>query len=149
MSVSYDIFISAFLSKIKEYDFIETDSAQLTEETNGFLKSALADFKVCRYDFLSGTDDVIREFDVDIRDAMELGRIVDIVSDGMVLRWMKPYVFNQDNFENSLNTRSFSEHSPAELARQLSNIYNTAQKAYTNKKRDYSYDYGDLTDLHL
>lgn len=79
----------------------------------------------------------------------DLDEIVDIVSEGMLAQWLKPYTYKQDNLENVLNTKDFTTYSPSELLMRISNAYAAAQKDFTNMMREYSYNHGDLTDLHL
>lgn len=148
MSISYDVFAGAFLSKITEYNFIQLDGFTRNSIVDGYMKRSLAAFdKVCKYD-LSSYDDIIRELDTDIP-SNELDEIIDIVSEGMLIHWMKPYVYRQENLENVLNTRDFTTYSPAELLLRISNAYAKVQKDYTNMIREYSYSHGDLSDLHL
>ena len=87
-------------------------------------------------------------FSVDIP-ADELDEIVDIVSEGMLEQWMKPYVYRQENLENILNSRDFTTYSPAELLLRVGNAHTKVQRDYTNMIREYSYNHGDLSDLHL
>lgn len=66
-----------------------------------------------------------------------------------LVQWMKPYTYHQESLENVLNTKDFSTYSPAELLLRISNAYTAARKEFTNMMREYSYNHGDLTDLHL
>ena len=148
MSVSYDVFAGAFLSKVTEYTFIQLQDENRTAIVDGFLRRAITKFaKVCKYD-MSIYDDDNRVFNVDIPQD-DLEEIVDIVSEGMLEQWMKPYVYRQENLENILNSRDFTTYSPAELLLRISNAYAKVQKDYTNMIREYSYNHGDLSDLHL
>lgn len=148
MSISYDLFAGAFLSKITEFDFVQMDEYSRNQMIDQYMKAACAHFnKVCKYD-LSSSDDIIREFVVDIPEN-EIDEIVDIVSEGMLVQWMKPYVYRQENLEAVLNTRDFTTYSPAELLLRISGAYSKVQKDYTQMIREYSYNHGDLTDLHL
>lgn len=149
MSVPYDSFIGAFLSKIMEFEFIGLPEEDRTAITDGYMKRAIGAFKKnCRYDLVSTGDDESREFDVDIPDN-EIDEIVDIISEGMIVQWLKPYVYRQELLENALNTRDFSTYSPAELLTRIGNAYSKAQKDYTQAIREYSYNKGSLTELHL
>ena len=113
------------------------------------MKKAISQFKpVCQYDFSSTADDVVRTFDVEVK-TEDLDELADIVSEGMLVQWMKPYVYAGENLENMLNTRDFTEYSPATLLYRIKEAYNQAKKDYTNMIREYSYNHGDLTDLHL
>lgn len=149
MSVPYDIFVGAFLEKITEYELGFLTPYDRDETVYGYMKRSISGFKKnCKYNLTSTRIDEIREFDVDIpSDALD--EIVDIVSEGMVVQWLKPYVYKQELLENAINTRDFSTYSPAELLLRVGNAYQKAQKDYTQMIREYSYNNGDLSDLHL
>ena len=149
MSVPYDKFTDAFLSKVTEYDFIRMDDYNRNTMIDGYMKRAIAAFrKICKYDLSTTADDAVREFNVGIADE-DLDEILDIVSEGMLVQWMKPYAYRQESLENVLNTRDFTTYSPAELLLRIRGAYDSAQKDFTNMMREYSYNHGDLTDLHL
>lgn len=148
MGVSYDVFTGHFLDKVKEYDFIRLDDHDRTKLIDGYMKRACAQFShVCRYDLVTG-DDLIREFETDIEEA-DLDEIADIVSEGMLVQWMKPYMYKQENYENMLNTTDYSGYSPAELLYRITSAYKTCKRDFANMIKDYSYNHGDLSDLHL
>lgn len=147
--IPYDLFTDAFLSKITEYEFSEMTDFERNKAVDGYMKRAIAAFKqICKYDLTTTADDNVREFNVEI-DEEDLDEIVDIVSEGMLVQWMKPYVYHQDSLENVLNTKDFSTYSPAELLLRIGNAHTAAKKAFTSMMREYSYAHGDLTDLHL
>lgn len=148
MSVSYDVFTGAFLEKVTEYDFPMRDYER-NEIVDGFMRRAIAQFKhICKYDFSTTRDDIIREFDVDVEDD-DLDEIADIISEGMLVQWMKPYTYKQELLESMLNTRDFSGYSPAEILFRVKDTYKDVQRNFTSMMREYSYNHGDLTDLHL
>ncbi|MCQ2770659.1 MAG: hypothetical protein MJ236_02535 [Clostridia bacterium] len=148
MGISYDTIEGAFLSKITEYEFIQLATDELGELVDGYMKRAASAFKkICKYD-LSLFDDEYRCFTDEFEDE-DIDEIVEIISEGMLVQWMKPYVYQQDNLQNVLNTRDFSVYSPAELLMRIGNAYQKAQKDYTQMVREYSYNHGDLTTLHL
>lgn len=149
MNLSYDVFGEAFLSKIAEYDFLEMDDGHRADLFDSYLMRAVSSFKnICKYDLLSTADNEARVFTVDIDDK-DVDEIVDILSEGMVVQWMKPFVYHQENLQNVLNTRDFTTYSPAELLMRIGNAYAKAQKDYTQMVREYSYNHGDLSTLHL
>lgn len=151
MSVSYDVFTGAFLSKITEYDLLELDDDEKEEVVDGYMKRALSlsTFKkVCDIDFVGSANDSSRTFSVDVDDEL-LDEIVDIISEGMISQWLKPYVYKQENLENVLNTRDYSLYSPAELLLRIGNAYQKSQKDYIQLIREYSFNHGDLTVLHI
>lgn len=149
MGVPYDVFAGAFLAKISEYSFLSLAEEDRTEIVDGFMKRALSAFrKNCKYDLFTTGNDIKRIFDIDIPEA-DLTELADIISEGMVVQWLKPYVNKQEILENVLNTRDFSTYSPAELLLRVGNAYSKAQKDYRDMIREYSYNHGDLSDLHL
>lgn len=149
MGVSYDVFTGAFLSKISEYEFIQLEEDHRTELIDGYMKRAIAAFrKNCLYDLFTTGDDEDREFDVEINDD-DMDELVDIISEGMLIQWMKPYLYRQEMLENLMNTRDFVTYSPAELLMRVGNAYAKVQRDYTQMIREYSYNHGDLTTLHI
>lgn len=149
MSVSYDIFTGAFLSKVTEYGFAQPDESESCQVIDGYMKRAIVAFKkICKYDLYSTGDDVNRVFNVDVAED-DIDELADIVSEGMLVQWMKPYLYKQENLENVLNTKDFSTYSPSELLMRIGSAYAKVQRDYANMIKDYSYNHGDLTDLHL
>lgn len=149
MSVPYDLFTGAFLAKITEYEFANMADHERCAQVDGYMKRAISAFKkICKYDLTTTADDNIREFDVEIEQE-DLDEVVDIVSEGMLVQWMKPYTYQQESLENALSTKDFSTYSPAELLLRIGNAYAAARKEFTSMMREYSYNHGDLTDLHL
>lgn len=149
MHVSYDRFTEAFLTKITEFELYQLEPDQRVEVVDGFMKRAISNFKhVCRCDLSTTGDDNARAFDVTV-DEDHLEEIVDIVSEGMVVQWLKQYLNRQELLENVLNTRDFTTYSPAELLMRVGNAYKSAQGDYTQMIREYSFNHGDLTKLHL
>lgn len=149
MSVSYDLFTGAFLAKISEFEFLQLPTAYRTDLVDGYMKRAIAEFKhICIYDLMNAMNDETREFAINIEDD-DIDEIVNIVSEGMVVQWLKPYIYRQELLENSLNTKDFTTYSPAELLMRVGNAYKDSQKDYLQMTREYSYNHGDLTDLHI
>lgn len=149
MSLSYDVFTGAFLAKVNEYEFMQLEMYDRQQIVDGYLKMAVSEFrKNCKYDLLSTADDVSRVFNVEI-DKIDLDELVDIISEGMLMQWMKPFVYRQENLENVLNTADFSDYSPAELLLRIGNAYEGVKKDYVQMIREYSYNHGDLTELHI
>lgn len=149
MSLSYDVFTGAFLAKVNEYDFMQLEMYDRQNIVDGYLRMAVSEFrKNCKYDLFSTRDDVERVFNVDITDE-DLDELVDIISEGMLMQWMKPFVYKQENLENVLNTVDFSTYSPAELLLRVGNAYDGVKKDYIQMIREYSYNHGDLTELHI
>lgn len=148
MSISYDAIMSAFLAKITEFEFIHLPEEDRTAILDGYMNRTVTAFKkVCKYD-LSKRNEDLREFTDDFADE-DIDEILEIISEGMLVQWLKPYVYKQELLENALNTQDFTTYSPAELLLRVGNAYEKAQKDYTQMIREYSYNHGDLSELHL
>lgn len=144
----YDVFTKHFLDKVEEYKFIQLPTENRTEIVDGYMKRACAQFKkICKYDIATGDDDN-RVFPIEI-DASDIDEIADIISEGMLVQWMKPYMYKQENLENMLNTTDYNGYSPAELLYRITAAYKMCKKDFSNLMKEYSYNHGDLTDLHL
>jgi len=148
MGVSYDILTSYFLNKVEEYKFIKLKDADRTMIVDGYMKRACAQFnQICKYDLTTYNDEE-RVIMTDIPDE-ELDEIADIISEGMLVQWMKPYMYKQENYENMINTTDYSGYSPAELLNRITSAYKMCKRDFSNMMKDYSYNHGDLSELHL
>lgn len=149
MSIPYDMFVGSFLAKVTEYELSALAELERDETVYGYMRRAISGFKKnCKYDLTTTRDDENLTFNVEIKPD-DLDDIIDIVSEGMIVQWLKPYVYKQELLENTINTRDFQTYSPAELLMRVGNAYAKAQKDYTQMIREYSYNTGDLSDLHL
>lgn len=149
MAIPYDAFTGAFLNKISEFELLQLDDNTRTEVIDGYRKRAVSAFrKNCRVDLFTTGDETERAYLVDVTDE-DADELIDIVSEGMLIQWLKPFVYQQDLLQNLLNTRDYTLYSPAELLMRVGNAYKQAQKDYTQMIREYSYNHGDLSDLHL
>lgn len=149
MGIPYDTIIGAFLSKISEFELMNMDDESRRHLVEDYMKRAVSAFrKNCKYDLFKTGNDENRYFEIDIADE-DIDEIVDIISEGMVVQWLKQYVYQQELLQNVLNTRDFTQYSPAELLMRVGNAYEKAQKDYTQMIREYSFNHGDLSDLHL
>lgn len=105
MTVSYDWFTDVFLDKITEYDFVYLAEEDRQAIVDGYMKRACSSFsEVCKQDIVNG-DDENRVFTFkDSTTAGEIEEIIDIVTDGMLVQWLRPHLLNQENLRNQLNT---------------------------------------------
>lgn len=150
MVVSYDTFTGGFLSKISEYDLLDIKEEIRTQIIDGYMKKAISRFQhICKVNLVSTADDNNREFEIDLQEGDDLTEIVDIITDGMVEYWLKPYLNKQELLESVLNTRDYTTYSPAELLRRVGDAHAKAQSDFTSAMREYSYNHNDLSRLHL
>lgn len=151
MTIPYDAFTGAFLGKISEYDFLQMNDEDRQDAVDGYMKRVMSNSlfkKVCKYDFIGCADDETRVFTLSI-DEGDVDELIELVADGMLIQWMKPYVYQQELLHNQMNTRDYSVYSPAELLMRIGNAYAKAQKDFTYALREYSFNHADLSTLHL
>lgn len=148
MNISFENFAEAFLMKVTDYDLSAIAPETQSEIVFGYLKRAISEFRhVCKCELpLVGDDASNYVIEVDDDDAVE---IENIVSEGMVVQWLKHYMYHQELLENTLNTRDYTNYSAANLVYRVRETYLTAQNDYKQMIREYSYTHGDLTVLHL
>lgn len=149
MKLTFDVLTDAFLSKISEYDFLTLSDEDREFIVDGFMKRSIAAFKKnCLYDLTSTRDDISREFEVEIEEE-DLDEIVDIISEGMVAQWMKPFLHKQEVLNNVLNTRDYTLYSPAELIHRIKEASDGVNKRFIQMIREYSFNHGALKELHI
>lgn len=141
----YKAFIDTFLDKISDYKLLNYDDYLVDELAVGYMKRVCTKFdKICQADLSQQDDNEYAFLSDEIDD-----EIIDIVTDGMVVEWLRQYVNNSDNLENILNTKDFTMYSSKNLLAEIKSLYQDEQKAFTNSMREYSYNHGDLSSLHL
>lgn len=147
MTISYDDIISAFLAKITEFELMELYEDVQEATVTGYMKRAIVHFKEsCQYDL--SYDDELRELTDDF-DSGDVDEILEIISDGMVVQWLKPFYRNQELLENAMTTRDYEQYSTGNLLQRVGGAYEQTKSEYIQEIREYSYVHGDLTDLHL
>ena len=141
----YKAFIDTFLDKISDYKLLNYEDYLVDELAVGYMKRVCTKFdKICQADLSQQDDNEYAFLSDEIDD-----EIIDIVTDGMVVEWLRQYVNNYDNLENILNTKDFTMYSSKNLLAEIKSLYQDEQKAFTNSMREYSYNHGDLSNLHL
>ena len=148
MVIPYDTVTTNFLDKVTEFEFLNIPEEDREATIDRYMKRAVSSFKkICKYD-LSMRNDEERVFADDFRPE-DVDEIVDILSEGMLVQWMKPYVYKQELLENTLNTADYTTYSPSELLLRVGNAYAKVQQDYIQMVREYSYNHGNLSELHL
>ena len=143
MATSYSTIINAFLMKVKAYKLIALLEDDREEMVNFYLSSACAKFyKKCRHNLLN-RDDVTQEFAEEL-DADE----ADIISEIMITEWLSPMMYDDELLESRLNTKDFTEYSPAKLIEQIHEVFKTSKKYSKQLIIDYTYSHGDIAEVN-
>lgn len=141
MATPYSIIYNAFVFKVEAYKLL----GLLTEERERILNIYLT--AVCRkiqkkcsdYVNLSDRDDTLEEFANDIDEEM-----VDIIAECMVTEWLKPKMYSDELLESRLNSKDFTEFSPAKLIEQTRYVYTMSVDASNALINNYTFSHGDI-----
>lgn len=141
---SYDYIFNEFKDKITDPDLLLLSNDLQTEVLVALLSKAISRCnRVCSNTVdLSLRDDIILEFSVDIPDD-----VVDIITEWMIVFWLKPYLNNTENLWNTLSTKDFSMFSPANLLEKISDRYERAWVHARGLTNEYSFAIADMTRL--
>lgn len=142
MATPYSDVINSFLPKVKDYDLLKYQEMEREEIViRLMLKSCVKFSRVCKVD-LTDRDDNLKQFNGDLDD-----EIIDIITEGMIVEWLKPRVYSSENLKNVLNTKDYNQYSPANLLKELRETYQLSKKAYKSLINNYSFANADFTKL--
>lgn len=166
--VKFDVFIDAFLFKITSYDYIDMDEDTFNLQMDSYLLAVCADFDRLFRSRVGLTfadrDLELRQFNWDFptyeeqmkwrkhnRDYISLDEVINIISEGMVVKWMDGFLHSGDllQYGNLLQTRDFTVFSPSSFISSLGAIYDNARTRYKNLINEFSYNHANLTTLHM
>ena len=139
MATPYSKVIEVFLNKITDMDLPKFDDITRDIIVIGYMKSACTKFaKVCEMD-LYDRDDEILEFRCDLDD-----EVIDIITENMLVEWLKPKVLFSDNLSNVLNTKDFSMYSPANMLKELRETLAYLKKNARALVNNYSFAHSEV-----
>lgn len=138
----YSEIFDFFFNKISDYDLLENLSdKEIIEMCNKYLKSAIAHFTSCKKD-LSKRDDNEQMFLIAL-DELE----IEILSNLMVVEWIRPYIANRLNLVSVLGDKDFKLFSQANQLKALIELKEKLQIETERLMMGYSWnncDFGKL-----
>lgn len=145
MATSYSEIYQAFMYKIEGYKL----TMLLIEDREKIIGIYMT--SVCRkiqskckkYVNLTDRDDELQQFNTDIDEDM-----IDIIAECMITEWLKPKIYSDELLESRLNTKDFTEFSPAKLIEHTRYVYEMSVKASTAMVNNYTYSHGDIADVN-
>lgn len=138
MATPYSDVIEVFLNKIEDMDLPKYEDTVKDAMVIAYMKSACTKFyKVCMVD-LNDRDDVLKQFNNDLDD-----EIIDIISENMLVEWLKPKVLFSDNLHNVLNTKDYSQYSPANMLKELRETLAYLKKNAKALINNYSFSHSE------
>lgn len=140
MATTFATVYQAFMDKVTDYDLALMVEADAKSLMRGYLTQAVVRFlESCTKD-LSQTDEngFLETLDIDE---------IDIISEGMVVAWLRPKRNNLDLLRNALNTKDFTTFSPANLLDKVNETYVTSESRFVSRIKEYSYIHNNVGDL--
>lgn len=143
MATPFSEVYDPFLGQITDYDLLELEDNSRDLYLHGLMVSACNKFQeFCLIDLTDRDDTTLDQFNQTLTD-----EIIDIIVLGMVVEWIKPRYFFQDNLRNSMNTKDYTTFSPANLLKEIRETYLASKKEFENKMYRYSFMNGNFEEL--
>ena len=106
------------------------------------LKMAISDFEdVCKQDLNDREDDLLA-FNITLTN-----REKDILALGMIVHFVRQYVYNTDALQNGLITKDFTLFSPANLLEKMTTLLTTTERQQMKEINLYSFRNGEISSL--
>ena len=147
MATLYSDVYNPFLEKITDYDLPAFAEADRENILHGFMIRTCTKFqRICKtignID-LSDRDETLKQFNPNLTD-----EIIDIITTGMTVEWLKPKYLYDDNMKNMLNTKDYSmAASPVNMANSIRNTYLETKKEFESMMNGYSFANGNIEEL--
>lgn len=142
MGTTYEEVYERYRARVRNYDFLDYNSAVRDVYQRDLLMLSISDFEdICVQD-LNDRDDEILTFNIDLTN-----REKDILALGMVLHFVEPYVYNTDALQNAMSTKDFSLYSPANLLEKMTELMTTTEARLRREINLYSFRNGEISRL--
>lgn len=141
---TFEEVFSRFRSRIRNYDFLEFDDFTILQYQYSLLIQSVFDFSdICKTDI----EDYDRELMV--FNQKLTGKEINILSLGMMVHFLEPYVYNTDALQNAISTKDFSVYSPANLLEKMTELLKETKKELKKEINLYSFKNGEISDLSV
>lgn len=143
MTTLYSDIYNLFLNRITDYDLPAFTEDNRESILHGFMISSCSKFKrICKKMSgidLSDRDDTIKQFNSSLSDEQK-----DIIATGMIVEWIKPKYYFDENMRNILNTKDYNmAASPVNVLNGVRNTYYQIKKEFESAINKYSFVNGD------
>lgn len=142
MATSFEEIYKKFLFKVKAYELQMLLPEQKKEILQIYLEGAITLFyRKCKVN--------LQDIDYDLLQFNETISLEEknILSEYMVVEWLRPQLLSDELLESRLNTKDFTEYSTSKLIEQIRAVYNIAQKKSRQLVIDYTYNCMDIEGL--
>ena len=141
---TFEEVFSRFRSRIRNYDFLEFDNFTILQYQYSLLIQSVFDFSdICKTD-IEDYDSELMVFNQKLT-----GKEINILSLGMMVHFLEPYVYNTDALQNAISTKDFSVYSPANLLEKMTELLKETKKELKKEINLYSFKNGEISDLSV
>lgn len=131
-----------FLDKITDLDILKFDENNREKVLYGCLQKSCVIFAdYCSEDILLRNIE-LKQFNNKLSE-----KVIDILSDAMVLFWLKPKLNHWLLLKDSLNTTDFTKYSKANMLSKVKELYNETELKLELKMNSYTYSNKKFSNL--
>jgi hypothetical protein len=142
MATPYSTITDRFSNKITDPDLSLLIEAEFNEVLYNLMFSSCSKFTTSLID-LSDRNETTKTFNQDLTDD-----IIDIISEGMIVEWLKPKVYHSDNLSNFLNNKDLSlAASPANILKEMKETLKESRSEFDSLVIAYSYNNSDASSM--
>ena len=143
MATSFESIYARCRGRIKDYDKEGYTDELFEQAERDLLTLAIDDFSdICVQD-LNDYNDELKEFNIDLSRKEQ-----NILSLGMIVHWIEPYIYNSDALRNAMSTKDFTFFSPANLLEKMTDLYKLSQESLRAEMNAYSFRMNDVSELN-
>ena len=129
----YSDIYDLFSGMTSDYEFLQLSTIIQDEILEGWLLSAVGEFDKCKTD-LSDRDELLKQFNLTLTD-----REKKILAKLILVEWLNPKLYTLSNLQNQLSSKDFNMFSPANLLKEIKDLYNLTKKEANRMIISYSY----------
>lgn len=133
MSTPYTSVFSVFMRKVTDYSFLNLSQEDLEDILEGYISSAVVNFKRCRTSLVR--DDIEKSFVEDLTEEE-----LEILGTLMVVEWLNPQIYNTLLMKQHLNDKDFKIYSQAQHLDQLTKLRDDKKDEANGLIMAYSFD---------
>ena len=142
MGTRYEEVYERYRGQVRNYEFLDYDAVTREAMQLDLLKMAISDFEdVCKQDLNDREDDLL-EFNITLTN-----REKDILALGMIVHFVRQYVYNTDALQNGLSTKDFTLFSHANLLEKMTTLLTTTERQQMKEINLYSFRNGEISSL--
>ena len=143
MATSFESIYARCRGRIKDYDKEGYTDELFEQAERDLLTLAIDDFSdICVQD-LNDYNEELKEFNIDLSRKEQ-----NILSLGMIVHWIEPYIYNSDALRNAMSTKDFTFFSTANLLEKMTDLYKLSQENLRAEMNAYSFRMNDVSELN-